>query len=293
MGGGSGAEISSAVTSLVFLRVPGDVTELGNIRDFYAANDIIQSPDAHFILRFENKGNVHLVPQGQIVITNMWGKERGRVNINESSTFGNVLPASTRKFEFAWNMIDPSPLEVGRYKAVATIVYGVEGRNTVERTVYFWIVPWKPVASIVGSLLFFVWFIAWSIRRYINKALSLERSRLGLSEEEFRTYRTERMPQRGEVPTSVSTMTMLRRPLAPPEIREQRPDAQVPGKQGVTKNAILPTRKRATLRGRLRYYRPAIVFFSVVAVGIGLISWYFVEVFQDERAYHIEQIRPK
>ena len=110
--GQSGAGVSSAISSLVFLRVPGNVVEKGSIRDFYSNDGIIQSPDARFVLRFENEGNVHLVPQGEILITNMWGKERGKVNINESSTFGNVLPNSTRKFEFHWQG-ESNPFEAG------------------------------------------------------------------------------------------------------------------------------------------------------------------------------------
>lgn len=284
-GAGSGAGISSGISSLIFMRVPGDVIEKGSIRDFYTQKNVIETPDARFVLRFENEGNVHIVPQGNIVITNMWGKVRGKVNINESSTFGNVLPASTRKFEFAWKELDPSPLEVGRYKAVATIVYGVEGRQTVERTVYFWIVPFKPVATILGSLFFFIWFISWSIRRYIKKALKMERTRLGMSEEEFISHR-----QGASEKTTQPALTFkaLKQPL-----REASLD--------LSRGKNISTQPTSTMGGKtklkkvskLKLYRPAIIFAIVLLSGVSLISWYFVEVFQDERAYHVEQIRPR
>ena len=280
--GVSGAGVSSGISSLIFLRVPGDVVEKGSIRDFYTEKDVIETPDAHFVLRFENEGNVHIVPQGSIVITNMWGKVRGKVNINESSTFGNVLPSSTRKFEFAWNELDPSPLEVGRYKAVATIVYGVEGRQTVERTVYFWIVPFKPVASIFGSLFFFIWFISWSIRRYIKKALNMERSRLGMNEEEFVAHRGGTLAEKSIQPPL--TFAALKQPL-----REVSLD--------LSRREHAPRQSSAKIKQKsksnFRLFRPVIIFTLVLATGILLISWYFVEVFQDERAYHVEQIRPR
>ena len=289
--GGSGAGISSGISSLIFLRVPGDVVEKGSIRDFYTEHNVIQSPDAHFILRFENEGNVHLVPQGEILITNMWGKERGKVNINESSTFGNVLPSSTRKFEFAWNEIDPSPLEVGRYKAVATIVYGTEGRQTVLRTVYFWIVPLKPVATIFGSLFFFIWFISWSIRRYIKKALRMERARLGMNEEEFVTHRKgATSPQIAQPPL---TFTALKQPLREASLELSRAKRAERGSSERAYAAKPETKKTKSQVTLLRAYRPVIVFTFVLLTGISLITWYFVEVFQDERAYHVEQIRPR
>jgi hypothetical protein len=286
-GAGSGAGISSGITSLIFLRVPGDVVEKGSIRDFYTENSVIESPDARFVLRFENEGNVHIVPQGEIVITNMWGKVRGKVSINESSTFGNVLPESTRKFEFNWKELDPSPLEVGRYKAIATIVYGVEGRQTVERTVFFWIVPWKPVASILGSLFFFIWFISWSLRRYIKKALMMERVRLGMTEQEFVAYRGGPKQEKPQQPTL--TFSALKQPLRAASLNLSQ--------DRMTSSPSVSTQKRKKLKpgvvAKLRAYRPLIIFVLVLATGISLISWYFVEVFQDERAYHVEQIRPR
>lgn len=286
MTGGSGAGVSTGVSSLLFLRVPGDVVEKGSIRDFYTENTIIQTPNAHFVLRFENQGNVHIVPQGEIVITNMWGKVRGKVSINEKSTFGNVLPFSTRKFEFAWNEIDPSPLEVGRYTAKATIVYGVEGRQTVERLIYFWIVPWKPVSSILGSLLFFIWFISWSIRRYIKKALALERAYRGIPEDVT--------PLRGRsadkvIPTQKTALTLeaLRRPLR--ESATEHEERSSDKRMNINKSG----KHSSSFTRKLKRNRPVIIFGLVFILGIALISWYFVEVFQDERAYHVEQIRPK
>jgi hypothetical protein len=261
--------------------------EKGSIRDFYTENSVIESPDARFVLRFENEGNVHIVPQGEIVITNMWGKVRGKVSINESSTFGNVLPESTRKFEFNWKELDPSPLEVGRYKAIATIVYGVEGRQTVERTVFFWIVPWKPVASILGSLFFFIWFISWSLRRYIKKALMMERVRLGMTEQEFVAYRGGPKQEKPQQPTL--TFSALKQPLRAASLNLSQ--------DRMTSSPSVSTQKRKKLKpgvvAKLRAYRPLIIFVLVLATGISLISWYFVEVFQDERAYHVEQIRPR
>jgi hypothetical protein len=163
-------ETSQIVTSLVFLRVAGDIVERGSIRDFTTDKNIYESPSASFSLRFENSGNVHLRPQGDIVIKNMWGKERGVITVNKASQFGNVLPESIRKYNFEWTG-DSSFGDVGRYTAVATIGYGDSARQFVNSKTSFWVIPWRTLLImfvVFGSLL---WFIIWGIKLYIRKML--------------------------------------------------------------------------------------------------------------------------
>jgi len=229
---------------------------------------------------------VHLVPQGEIVITNMWGKVRGKIAINEQNTFGNVLPKSTRKFEFNWQG-EPSPFEVGRYEALATLAYGADSRQTVYRSTYFWVVPMKPVIAIVGGLTLFIWFLMWSVRRYIRKALALEGARLGLAD----TPQTQRIPTRNQVPGKVSeqpviTFAVLRRPLVETSIDLRRATESA----RKTENGAAP---KVSFAKWLKYYRAYIIFFVVLIIGFSLIGWYFVEVFQSERTYQVEQIRGK
>ena len=279
---GSGAGISSAISSLFFLRVPGDVVEEGAIRDFYAEKSMLQSPNASFVLRFENTGNVHLVPEGAIIITNMWGKERGKIDVNKVNTFGNVLPGSTRKFEFKWQG-EENLFEFGRYKALATLVYGEDGRKTVYRTVYFWIIPWKQVLPFALGLGSFIWFVTWSLRRYIRKALALERERLGLDpipEKKTTSQRGANTP----TPAPQVTLEVLRRPLAldSVDLRATKTDKT---------NTDAPF--SVSFGVWMRKNRSFVGFIFVIILGFSLIGWYFVEVFQGERAYHVEQVKDR
>ncbi len=102
-----------SVTSLFFVRVEGDVDENGVIREFNISDGLLERPEAEFSLRFENKGNVHLQPKGDIVITNMWGTHRGSVPVNYQTHFGNVLPQSIRNFSFCWKS-DFGIADIGR-----------------------------------------------------------------------------------------------------------------------------------------------------------------------------------
>ncbi len=282
-GQGSGAGISSAVSTLFFLRVPGAVEESGIIRDFFPHDGFIETPDTRFVLRFENTGNVHLVPQGEVRITNMWGKERGKLSINENSSFGNVLPRSTRKFEFDWHG-ERSLFEVGRYKALATLAYGSENRQTTYRETYFWVLPLKPVFAIIFGTLIFLWLISWAIRRYIRRALLLERERLGIKEDD--------LVNKKQVQPSV-TLAVLRRPIEEETVllREK--------KQHIRKTIAHKKEKKEYIftyiyfKEWIRHYRMYILFFCALALGFSLIGWYFFEVFKDERAFRVEQVRPR
>jgi len=171
--GGSYISVSSLVSSLLFVRIKGDVVEDASIRDFFAEKTFYQEADVSFALRFENKGNVHLHPQGDIKIYNMWGKERGVIPVNQKTNFGNVLPESIRKFEFRWSG-EPNTFEIGRYSAVASLTYGEDSRKNISQVTHFWIIPVKPVAAVLGTLLLFAAFLVFAIRRYIRRAIALE-----------------------------------------------------------------------------------------------------------------------
>lgn len=163
-------ETSQVVSSLVFLRVAGDIFEQGSIREFTSLRSIYESPEVKFDLRFENKGNVHLQPRGDIKILNMWGQERGIVPINKQSLFGNVLPESIRKFTFTWSG-EWSLADIGRYTAIATLAYGENERQFTSGVTNFWVIPWRALLVVILTIVAFVWFFSWLLKLYIRKML--------------------------------------------------------------------------------------------------------------------------
>jgi hypothetical protein len=101
-GGGGELSVGAQLSSLLLVRVIGDVLEKGIIEDFTPARPLVQTQEALLTLQFKNTGNVHVVPGGTIVITNMFGRERGRITLDEHNPFGAVLPNSSKKFSFHW-----------------------------------------------------------------------------------------------------------------------------------------------------------------------------------------------
>ena len=168
---GANVLVSSQVSSLFLVRINGDVREEGYIQEFKTGRTFYEKLDIDFILRFKNIGNVHLKPQGEIAIFNMWGKEIGKILINEKNDFGNVFPRSARKFIFNWQR-ESSLLEMGRFKAVAEISYGEDARQNVSHAVYFWILPAKPLIGAVISFLVVILIIIFLIRRYVKRSLA-------------------------------------------------------------------------------------------------------------------------
>jgi len=163
---------SQAVTSLFFARIQGEVDENGSIREYRVLDSLLETPSAEFVLRFENKGNVHLLPRGEIRIFNMWGTERGVIPINNQTQFGNVLPNSIREFKFAWDS-EFSITDIGRYKAELTLVYGEDGVKNASADAYFYVLPIKGTLITLAVLLLFILLVVWMVKAYIRKMLTL------------------------------------------------------------------------------------------------------------------------
>ncbi len=163
---------SQTVASLFFVRVEGDVVENAAIREFSILPRSIELPQAEFSLRFENKGNVHLQPRGDILIYNMWGTERGVIPVNHKTHFGNVLPETIRDFHFTWKG-EQSLADIGRYKAIATLAYGEDGIKSVSATTYFWVLPVRGALLTLLVLFIVVGGITFMIRRYVRHMLML------------------------------------------------------------------------------------------------------------------------
>jgi len=165
-------QTAQAVTSLFFVRIEGGVHEKGDIREFSVRDAFLPTPEAEFSLRFENKGNVHLQPRGDIVITNMWGTERGVIPVNYQTHFGNVLPNSIRDFKFSWKS-EFKITDIGRYKAIATLAYGEDGVQSTTATTYFWVIPVKGTFITLMVLFSFIGLIVWMVKAYIRRVLLL------------------------------------------------------------------------------------------------------------------------
>lgn len=283
---GTRINIASYVSSLLFVRIKGDVVENGRIREFSTSQDLYQSPEADFTLRFENTGNTHVQPEGDITIYNMWGKERGKVLINQNDgNFGNVLPGSVRRFQFSWT--GDNPFDIGRYSAVVTLAYGQDSKKNVSATTYFWVIPVIPVASGVASIIISIMLIAWLIRRYIRRALALEQERLGFSE----------APEPTDIPPGIDySVGVLMEPFREGVIDLRslamgRPVSLTGSQDEETALSVRAPRERMTVRTFLRKYRLFVLFIMVMATITVFGYRYFNGAFTGQQHFRITDVQ--
>jgi hypothetical protein len=168
----SAVQTSQVISSLLFLRVTGSIAENASIRSFRTTDYFLGKPSATFDLRIQNKGNVHIQPQGEIKIYNMWGQERGVIPVNQQTMLGNVLPNSVRKFSFKWDS-EWSLGDIGRYTAEVTLAYGLDERQFINATTAFWIIPWKIILSLIVVIAGIIAFLSWVLRLYVRHVLKL------------------------------------------------------------------------------------------------------------------------
>jgi len=162
-----GASASSAIVSrlgtLFFITVPGDIQKEGELQSFATVPDrkFFTDGPINFQLLFENKGNIHLNPYGEIRIENLFGEEVGFVELDPWF----ALPKSLRSREVSWNR----ELLVGRYIATANVNRGYDDEIDTM-TITFWVLPWKIVLSLFAGL-----FVVFFILRFVAKNFEFKR----------------------------------------------------------------------------------------------------------------------
>lgn len=288
--GSSKILVSSMVSSLILVRIDGDIREEGTIREFSTSRRWYQKPDVDFLLRFQNTGNVHLRPQGDIIIYNMWGKERGKIPINKKTAFGNALPQSIRKFTFQWEG-ESNFFEIGRYTAIATLAYGAAERKSAFQSVSFWVMPIKPVVGIVGGFGIFFILIFFAIRFYILRVLrSYQRTGLVSRDRAYGAvsntiFKQEAHTQARDTRSFNEHLYLLTEPIRSGVIdlrQAMRGAPQHTEAVEIKSNSTPPRRKRQTF-----VVMKAIVAVCIIGVGISGLFLYFKNVLVGYRDYEV------
>ena len=147
---------------LVYLRVSGSIIENGEIVNFSTSNSgkVFWGLPVEFSATFFNKGNVHLKPKGDIIIKNIFGKQRAVLTVNK---FGSqVLPQSRKTFSSTW---DSDDLFFGPYKAQIALVYG-EQQKELSKEFWLFVVPIKTLIIVIVGLILVFFVLPFGIKRY-------------------------------------------------------------------------------------------------------------------------------
>ncbi len=152
-GGNSQVGLSAAVSQLVFITVPGNITQRMEINGIHVYRDKLGTKEGLFFtsppktdgIMLTNLGNGFAKPFGRISVQNSSGKEIYAYQLNGGITPELVLPHSSRLFINGISNIK----RPGRYTIVANISYG-SGSAILTGKKTFWYIPaWLPAAVIV------------------------------------------------------------------------------------------------------------------------------------------------
>lgn len=181
-----GIGIEQQIGELIFVRVSGDIKEQAGLAEFGFKKPQVwyNSLPVEFFVRFENSGNTHLRPTGNLFVKNWWGRQVAAVVVN--GDFKSVLPHSIRRFEFAWGETgqadggdSPDFMEglvqewknfaLGKHKATLVLTYGASNKIiTEEREFTVW--PWR--LMVVGGVgLVMVLALLWLLVKLNNMAV--------------------------------------------------------------------------------------------------------------------------
>jgi hypothetical protein len=102
---------------------------------------------------FQNIGNVHVKPKGEVYIKNLFGQTVATPFVNRDAA--NVLPRTNRGFVSTWY---PSSLSFGPYFVETKIIYGPNRLEAKDRVI-IWILPWYLVLATFFILAIIIWVI--------------------------------------------------------------------------------------------------------------------------------------
>jgi hypothetical protein len=190
-GGTTALAAGTAVLILLDAHVPNAKRDV-ELLELKSEHRVYEFLPAKFTVKFKNKGNVHVVPHGNLFIQSR-GKTVATLGLNGAS--GNILPNSNRIFGLQWrdgwphvedvvedgkskvvnnkqvshlvwnngetdqngvpiNQGAPPHPRFGKYTAHLFAVYDNGGRDVpIEATIDFWVIPWRFLLVVLAVLL--------------------------------------------------------------------------------------------------------------------------------------------
>lgn len=205
-GEGSSVRGSAATLVLLDVRTDGATREL-ELVEFKTNRKLYEYLPVDFSVKVKNKGNIYLVPSGNIFITK---DDKPVSTLVFNGVGGSVLPESNRVYNLPWddgfprfeqklvdgkpvndenavpkrdltyNFSDASKFRFGKYTAKLLVVYDDGQRDVpVESTISFWVLPWKMMLLGLVVLLL-IGFGLWSVgRSTFRKVMGGVRKRRG------------------------------------------------------------------------------------------------------------------
>lgn len=138
----TGAFIQTNVGTLVYITVPGDISENALVRDFSAPFFSEYGP-INFTTVITNLSDIHITPAGSIRVKNWLGGTTASLSLLPTNIFPNVNRTLNNVLDKKWLL--------GRYTATLTAAYGSTGQ-ALAATLIFWVIPWRLIILLLLTL---------------------------------------------------------------------------------------------------------------------------------------------
>ena len=138
------------------ITIAGDIKYDALIKDFSVKSLVSEFGPIDFTAVIENQSDTHIKPLAQITIKDMLGRTLSTLPLAEI----NIFPFTSRVLTGNWDTV----WGLGRYSATLSATYGPG--LVAERTLYFWIMPYRLLATLgIVLLVFFITLIL--LRRHL------------------------------------------------------------------------------------------------------------------------------
>ncbi len=180
--GATAIGIAGKIGSLVLLKVSGQTVESGKLLEFDTKDkkSFYTHLPVDFYVRFENLGNVHLKPQGDIKLHGLLDITSTPTTLLVNDAGGNALPKSIRRYDVSWTKSGLKTIgqgifgelqsqwrgfAIGKFSAHLNLYYGAEGKQmSAEKN--FWIFPWLLILAMVIGVTVLALGLRIGIRKY-------------------------------------------------------------------------------------------------------------------------------
>lgn len=168
--------ILASTSSLVFIRVSGDLRDELQLMQFGDNLGAYSHLPVQMPIRFQNTGTTHLRPTGNVLITDMWGKQVASLLVNPGPDYKSILPGMARRFDVSWSrrklpsgtsefMQQIKNFAFGPYTATMLVNYSPENR-IVTGTYRFWVIPWMALGAIAALIVLGILLLTFGARGY-------------------------------------------------------------------------------------------------------------------------------
>ena len=140
--------LGSGPNILIQVGEESDIIEEADLIKFDSDRHFYEKPDVKLYTEFENTGNTHVTPKGDISIVNIFGTEVARMSFNPGDI--STLRGETARYEEVWSpgrqVVDSEGRFIaGPMRAKLTSTYRTinPGFAVLSGETRFWIIPWK------------------------------------------------------------------------------------------------------------------------------------------------------